>query len=110
MQAPCFALADAAGITGYSAAHCFLDIGGFPEVPLMEDVEFFRRLVAPVAWCAARKRIVVSPRRYEESDARADFAYGFIAALCFAGCRNRYSPEFTNATCCAPKEHRISSV
>jgi len=60
----------------------FLDIGGFPEVPLMEDVEFFRRLHRYGRVMYSDKRIVVSPRRYEAiGRARLTFAYGFIAAL-----------------------------
>jgi rSAM/selenodomain-associated transferase 2 len=60
----------------------FLDIGGFPEVPLMEDVEFFRQLQRQGRVTYSRKRIVVSPRRYESiGRARLTLAYGFIAAL-----------------------------
>ncbi|HXL25114.1 MAG TPA: TIGR04283 family arsenosugar biosynthesis glycosyltransferase, partial [Chthoniobacterales bacterium] len=58
----------------------FLDIGGFPEVPLMEDVEFFRRLRRHGQVRYSRKRIVASPRRYETiGRARLTLAYGFIA-------------------------------
>jgi rSAM/selenodomain-associated transferase 2 len=60
----------------------FLDMGGFPDVPLMEDVEFFRRLHrrGRVAW--SDKRILVSPRRYEAvGRMRLTLAYGLIATL-----------------------------
>ncbi|HEU0273691.1 MAG TPA: TIGR04283 family arsenosugar biosynthesis glycosyltransferase, partial [Candidatus Udaeobacter sp.] len=43
----------------------FADVGGFPEVPLMEDVEFFRRIRRHGRVVYSHKRIVVSPRRYE---------------------------------------------
>src|SRR5437016_5752809 len=43
----------------------FIDIGGFPEVPIMEDVEFFRRLHSRGRVICINKRIAVSPRRYE---------------------------------------------
>ena len=60
----------------------FFDIGGFPTVPLMEDVEFFRRLHRYGRVVHSKKRIVVSPRRYEAiGPARLTFAYGFIATL-----------------------------
>ena len=60
----------------------FVDVGGFPEVPLMEDVEFFRRLRRCGRVVCSDKRIVISPRRYEAiGPARLTFAYGFIAAL-----------------------------
>jgi uncharacterized protein len=60
----------------------FLDIGGFPEVPLMEDVEFFRRLRRHGRVIYSRKRILASPRRYETiGRTRLTLAYGFIATL-----------------------------
>jgi rSAM/selenodomain-associated transferase 2 len=64
----------------------FLDIGGFPEVPLMEDVEFFRRLQRRGRVTYSRKRILVSPRRYESiGRTRLTLAYGFIATLYLLG-------------------------
>src|SRR5436190_15163230 len=60
----------------------FADVGGFPTVPLMEDVEFLRRLHRCGRVVHSEKRIVVSPRRYEEiGRARLTIAYGFIATL-----------------------------
>ena len=60
----------------------FLDIGGFPEVPLMEDVEFFRRLYRRGRVTYSDKRILVNPRRYEAiGRTRLTLAYGFIAML-----------------------------
>ena len=64
----------------------FLDIGGFPEVPLMEDVEFFRRLRRYGQVRYSRKRILASPRRYETiGRARLTLAYGLIAILYILG-------------------------
>src|SRR4030095_16685339 len=64
----------------------FLDDGGFPEVPLMEDVEFFRHLQCPGRVMYSHKRILVSPRRYESiGRARLTFAYGLIATLYIFG-------------------------
>jgi rSAM/selenodomain-associated transferase 2 len=60
----------------------FLDIGGFAEVPLMEDVEFFRQLQRRGRVTFSRKRILASPRRYETiGRVRLTLAYGFIATL-----------------------------
>jgi rSAM/selenodomain-associated transferase 2 len=60
----------------------FLDIGGFPELPLMEDVEFFRLLRRRGRVSYSHKRILASPRRYESMGRiRLTLAYGFIATL-----------------------------
>jgi rSAM/selenodomain-associated transferase 2 len=64
----------------------FVNVGGFPTVSLMEDVEFFRRLHRCGRVVHSDKRIVVSPRRYEAvGPARLTFAYGFIATLYIFG-------------------------
>src|SRR6516225_8208679 len=60
----------------------FVDAGGFPDVPLMEDVEFFRRLRRRGRVLHSDKRIGASPRRYETvGPTRLTFAYGLIATL-----------------------------
>jgi rSAM/selenodomain-associated transferase 2 len=64
----------------------FLDMGGFPNVQLMEDVEFFRGLLRRGRVAFSEKRIVVSPRRYEAvGRVRLTLAYGFIATLYIFG-------------------------
>jgi rSAM/selenodomain-associated transferase 2 len=64
----------------------FLEIGGFPEVPLMEDVEFFRLLRRRGRVGYSQERIVASPRRYESiGRARLTLAYGLIAMLYIFG-------------------------
>src|SRR6266516_7099613 len=64
----------------------FLDIGGFPEAPLMEDVEFFRRLHRCGRLQYSEQRILVSPRRYESiGRVRLTLAYGVIATLYLFG-------------------------
>jgi len=60
----------------------FFEIGGFPEVPLMEDAEFFRALLrrGKVRW--SNTRLTVSPRRYEQIGGfRLTFFYGLIGGL-----------------------------
>ena len=64
----------------------FSDIGGFPAVPIMEDVEFFRRLRCRGRVMYSKKRIVASPRRYEAiGRTRLTLAYGLIATLYILG-------------------------
>jgi rSAM/selenodomain-associated transferase 2 len=79
----------------------FLDIGGFPEVPLMEDVEFFRRLRRHGRVVHSRKRILASPRRYETiGRARLTLAYGFIATLYIFGIPLPKLASIYERTCC----------
>jgi rSAM/selenodomain-associated transferase 2 len=64
----------------------FIDIGGFPAVPIMEDVEFFRRLRGRGRVMYIDKRIAVSARRYEAiGRTRLTLAYGLIATLYIFG-------------------------
>ena len=64
----------------------FVDVGGFPEVPLMEDVEFFRLLRRRGRVVCSEKRILVNPRRYETvGRVRLTLAYGLIAMLYIFG-------------------------
>jgi rSAM/selenodomain-associated transferase 2 len=64
----------------------FLKIGGFPEVPLMEDVEFFRLLRKRGRVICSQKRILASPRRYETvGRVRLTLSYGLIAMLYIFG-------------------------
>jgi rSAM/selenodomain-associated transferase 2 len=79
----------------------FLDIGGFPEVPLMEDVEFFRRLGRHGRVVYSRKRILASPRRYEAiGPVRLTLAYGFIATLYIFGIPLPKLASIYERTCC----------
>src|SRR5881398_3750361 len=64
----------------------FEELGGFPETPIMEDVEFFRMLHRRGRVAHTRKRIMANPRRYEQiGHVRLTLAYGLIAALYAAG-------------------------
>jgi rSAM/selenodomain-associated transferase 2 len=79
----------------------FIEVGGFPEVPLMEDVEFFRRLRRRGPVRHSRKRIVVSPRRYEAiGRARLTFAYGLIATLYLFGASSSMLVGIYQRMCC----------
>ena len=60
----------------------FEKIGGFPEVALMEDADFFRKLRRAGGIAVIRKRIIVNPRRYEKiGPARLTLAFGLIGLL-----------------------------
>ena len=80
----------------------FFDVGGFPEVPLMEDVEFFRRLQRVGGVTYSHKRIRASSRRYETiGPLRLTIAYGFIAALYIFGVPLSKLASIYKRTCCA---------
>ena len=82
----------------------FTDLGGFPNVPLMEDVEFFRRLHRCGRVVHSDKRLAVSPRRYEAiGPLRLTLAYGFIASLYVLGVRLSAIGRIYQRTCCAAK-------
>jgi len=79
----------------------FLDIGGFPKVPLMEDVEFFRRLYRRGRVTYSDKRILISPRRYEAiGRTRLTLAYGFIAMLYIFGVPASILASIYKRICC----------
>ena len=79
----------------------FDNVGGFPEVPLMEDVEFFRMLRQRGRVICSPKRIIVSPRRYETiGSVRLTLAYGLIAALYVFGVPLEKLASIYKRTCC----------
>jgi len=60
----------------------FDKIGGYPDVPLMEDAEFFQKLRRLGRVAVLQPRLVVSPRRYEAiGPVRLSLIYGLIAML-----------------------------
>jgi rSAM/selenodomain-associated transferase 2 len=60
----------------------FEKTGGYPDVPLMEDAEFFRKLRRLGRVAALPLRLLVNPRRYEAiGPFRLSLTYGFIAML-----------------------------
>jgi rSAM/selenodomain-associated transferase 2 len=86
----------------------FVDAGGFPDVPVMEDVEFFRRLRQCGRVVYTNKRIGASPRRYETvGPTRLTFAYGSIATLYLFGVSLSTLARIYRRTCCGPQEHPI---
>ena len=76
----------------------FETVGGFPEIPLMEDIEISRRLKRLAAPCALRQRLATSSRRWERQGIirtiwlmwRLRFAYALGADP--AGLARKYRP------------------
>jgi rSAM/selenodomain-associated transferase 2 len=86
----------------------FVEAGGFPDVPLMEDVEFFRRLRRCGRVVHSNKRIGASPRRYERvGPVRLTFSYGSIATLYLFGVSLSTLARIYRRTCCGPHEDAI---
>lgn len=66
----------------------FSAVGGFPDVPLMEDAEFYRALRRVGRMRQLRKAIVASPRRFEQHGPwRTTAYYAVILALYVGGVR-----------------------
>lgn len=83
----------------------FVKAGGFPNVPVMEDVEFFRRLRRCGRVVHSKKRIAASARRYEAvGRVRLTFAYGWIAMLYLFGVPLSMLARIYQHTCCAAHE------
>src|SRR5436189_2900054 len=83
----------------------FVDAGGFPDVPLMEDVEFFRLLRRCGRVVCSDKRILVSPRRYEAiGPARLTFSYGFLAALYVCSVPLSVLARIYKRACCTARD------
>jgi rSAM/selenodomain-associated transferase 2 len=62
----------------------FEQVGGFPELPLMEDAEFFRKLRRLGRIAIIPSRLISSPRRYEDIGPwRLTLTYGLIGLLYF---------------------------
>ena len=82
----------------------FIVGGGFPNVPLMEDVEFFRRIRRCGRVVHSNKRIAASPRRYETvGPMRLTFAYGSIATLYLFGVPPSALSRIYQRACCVPR-------
>src|SRR5207249_180819 len=85
----------------------FVDAGGFPNVPLMEDVEFFRRLRRCGRVRHSDKRIMISARRYEMiGRARLTLAYGLIATLYTLGVPLSVLARIYRRICCIASDGR----
>lgn len=89
----------------------FAETGGFPDVPVMEDVEFFRRLRHCGRVVHSNKRIGASPRRYETvGPLRLTFAYGLIATLYVFRVRLSALATIYRRTCDVGPDTRLKRV
>jgi rSAM/selenodomain-associated transferase 2 len=87
----------------------FETLEGFPEVPLMEDAEFFRAMHRCGRVCTIGDRLIVSPRRYEEiGRLRLTFFYGVIAVLYTLGVPLSFLSWVYNRSCCSIKQARAA--
>ncbi len=89
------------GDHGFFCPHAvFLEIGGFPELPLMEDAEFFRKLRRRGRTATISSRLISSPRRYETIGPwRLTLTYGSIALLYFLRIPNPILARIYRKTC-----------
>jgi rSAM/selenodomain-associated transferase 2 len=79
----------------------FEKIDGFPEVALMEDADFFRKLRRAGRIAVISQRIVVNPRRYERiGPFRLTLAFGLIGLLYFLHAPRRLLQSIYRHTCC----------
>lgn len=79
----------------------FEKVGGYPEVPLLEDAELYRKLSQLGEMMQLREQIVCSPRAYEQHGRyRTTAAYFLILALYVCGASipylNRIYEHFRN--------------
>ena len=78
----------------------FRQIGGFPEVPLMEDVEFYRAMRRRGRVVAVPARLTLSARRYEKiGPTKLTLAYGLIASLYAVGVPRSILQSLYRRTC-----------
>jgi len=89
----------------------FDQIGGFPELPLMEDAEFFRRLRRCGQVAIITSRLISSPRRYEQVGPwRLTLTYGIIALLYFLRVPNPVLARIYRRTCASDCKERAPVV
>ncbi|MFN2507479.1 MAG: TIGR04283 family arsenosugar biosynthesis glycosyltransferase [Chthoniobacterales bacterium] len=79
----------------------FFSVGGYPDVPLMEDAEFYRALCRLGRMRQLPPAILASPRRYEQLGPwRTTIFYGLILGLYIAGVRlNTLAAIHARLTC-----------
>ena len=79
----------------------FEKIGGFPNVLLMEDADFFRKLRRTGRVFVIPHPIIVSPRRYQSiGPFRLTFSYGLIGLLYFFHAPRRLLHSIYRWACC----------
>jgi rSAM/selenodomain-associated transferase 2 len=82
----------------------FEEIGGFPELPLMEDAEFFGKLRRLGRIVIIPSRLISSPRRYERIGPwRLTLTYGLIALLYLLRVPNPVLARIYRRICAQPR-------
>jgi rSAM/selenodomain-associated transferase 2 len=85
----------------------FGQVGGFPEIALMEDVEFYRNLRRRGRVVVLDERLVSNTRRYEQvGPLRLSIAYGLISLLYAFGLPTSFLARIYQRTCCRPARTR----
>ena len=86
----------------------FVDAGGFPDVPLMEDVEFFGDFAAAVASCIATNELGRAHAAMKQSDRHAShLPTDRLRRFIFFGVSLSTLARIYRRTCCAPHEQAI---
>ncbi|RMH31166.1 MAG: glycosyltransferase [Nitrospirae bacterium] len=76
----------------------FERLGGFPEIPIMEDIEFSRRLKRMGRMCALREHVITSFRRWErQGPLRTILQMWALRFLYWAGCHPQTLTRFYGA-------------
>ena len=91
----------------FMSRESFDDIGGFPEIPLMEDVEMSRALHQRGKIAMVPKRVIASSRRYLECGPLAQ--YGLSMWLVFRYVFLGASPEAIARAYRSSREHSVES-
>ena len=64
----------------------FVDLGGFHDIPIMEDIDFCRRLMARKTFKILPQKILTSARKYKEQGVyRLQLIFGWITFLYWLG-------------------------
>lgn len=73
----------------------FNDVGGFPEIPLMEDIEIIRKIKKKAKFKVIPKELVTSARRYrEKGHFRLQFWFSLIHFYYWIGASPNYLHRF----------------
>ena len=79
----------------------FDQIGGFPDVPLMEDVDFFRKLRRSGRIAVVSRPVMIDPRRYEiVGPWRLTISFGLIWLLYFMRVPRHVLHRIYRRLCC----------
>lgn len=79
----------------------FEKVGGFPEVPLMEDADFYRQLLQEGKTVVIPDRILVDPRRFKSvGPVRLTLVFGLISLLYLFRAPRNFLRSIYRRACC----------